>query len=232
MLLGWHVDSNIAKRLHLIYGEVGDLVDELFGYHCDHTRQVTPMHSANRVENSIGDFIDRVNAPQKTDQAETWGCAGDEIEEIRLNHTRNISYLDAMKAVIKSEMAIPTYARYTEDRSDSVTYDARHVLPFLADIFVNAAPGARIAWIGGSPNMFLAFSAFWNEMRFGGELLVERQFARQFSDDEFRDARAADLEDLLREADAFVFDFALKDAGITAPMNSRPPRRLKAKFHR
>ena len=219
MLLGWHVDANMAKRLHLIYGEVGDLVDELFGYHCDHTRQVTPMHSANRVENSIGDFIDRVNVAQKKDQAETWGCSEDEIEEIRLNHTRNSCYLDAMKAVIKTEMAIPTYARYTDNSYDSVTYDARHVLPFLADIFINAAPGSRIAWIGGGRDMFLAFSAFWNEMRFGGELLIERQFARQFSGGEIRDARVADLDHLLREANSFVFDFALKGAGTTAPMD-------------
>ena len=219
MLLGWHVDSNMAKRLYLIYGQVGDLVDEVFGYHCDHTRQVTPMHSANRVENSLGDFIDRINTSQKTDQAETWGCAGDEIEEIRLNHTRNICYLDALKAVIKTEMAIPTYARYTDDFEDSVTYDARHVLPFLADIFVNAAPGARIGWIGGSRDMFLAFSAFCNEMRFGGELLVERQFARQFSDGEIGDARVADLDHLLQEADSFVFDFALKSARTAEPLD-------------
>src|SRR5450755_1738979 len=115
MLLDYPVDSNMAQRLHLIYGLVGDLVDEVFGYHCDHTRQVTPMHGANRVENSIDDFIDGVIASQKTNQAETWGCAGDEIEEIRLSQTRNICYLDAMKAVIKTEMAIPTYARYTQD---------------------------------------------------------------------------------------------------------------------
>ena len=108
MLRGWHVDSNMAKRLHLIYGEVGDLVDEVFGYHCDHTRQVTPMHHANRVENDLGDFVDGVVASQKTIQAETWGCAGDEIEEIRLNQTRNICYLDAMKAVIKDDVAFST----------------------------------------------------------------------------------------------------------------------------
>jgi hypothetical protein len=216
MVLGWHVDSNMAMRLHLIYGEVGDLVDKVFGYHCDHTRQVTPMHGANRVENSLDEFVHGVVMSEKTIQAEKWGCAGDEIEEIRLSHTRNICYLDAIKAVIKNEMASPTYARYTQESYDSVTYDARHVLPFLADIFVNAAPGTKIAWVGGSREMFMAFSSFWDEMQFGGELQVERTFAGKLRGEEILSARVADLDYLLREGDAFVFDFALNDSKSTA----------------
>jgi hypothetical protein len=91
------------------------------------------------------------------------------------------------------------------------------VLPFLADIFVNAAPGTKIAWIGGGRDMFMAFSSFWSEMRFGGELLLERQFAREFRGEDIRNARVADLDDLLQEGDAFVFDFALNGAKSTAP---------------
>ena len=38
MLLGWHVDSNISKRLFLKYGQVNDALPFVYGYHCDHTR--------------------------------------------------------------------------------------------------------------------------------------------------------------------------------------------------
>ena len=41
MLLGWHVDLNIAARLTLVHGRVGDLGGAVYGYHCDHTRQIT-----------------------------------------------------------------------------------------------------------------------------------------------------------------------------------------------
>ena len=64
MLLGWHVDSNIAKRLHLLYGRVGDVVDRLFGYHCDHTRQVTPMHQHRADRNDEARFIGQVTVPE------------------------------------------------------------------------------------------------------------------------------------------------------------------------
>ena len=59
MLLGWHVDSNIAARMLLKYGEVGDFGTEIYGYHCDHTRQVTPAHSHTRVQNDWRRFVDR-----------------------------------------------------------------------------------------------------------------------------------------------------------------------------
>ncbi|MBV9741247.1 MAG: hypothetical protein JOZ30_16535, partial [Hyphomicrobiales bacterium] len=60
MLLGWHVDSNIAKRLTMLRGKVGDLGREIYGYHCDHARQVTLMHSHSRTENDWRRFIENV----------------------------------------------------------------------------------------------------------------------------------------------------------------------------
>ena len=84
MLLGWHVDSNIAKRMYLKYGTVGDLGSEVYGYHCDHTRQVTPAHSHTRLQNDWRRFCDEVDSPNVPEQADTWGCATDLIEELRL----------------------------------------------------------------------------------------------------------------------------------------------------
>ena len=71
MLVGWHVDSNIAKRMSLVFGKVGDLSDRVFAYHCDHTRQVTPMHKHEAVENSLEDFVYSVTRPELPEQAES-----------------------------------------------------------------------------------------------------------------------------------------------------------------
>ena len=137
MLLGWHVDSNIAKRLHIIYGETRDLVNCVYGYHCDHTRQVTPMHRKDSKSNDLGVFVDRVVQAECPEQAESWGCADDEIEEITLSNTRNRIYLNGIKACIANKMTEPTYSEYVPKSYEKVSYDAPHVFPFLADIRVN-----------------------------------------------------------------------------------------------
>ena len=92
MLLGWHVDSNIAKRLHLLHGHVSDVVERLFGYHCDHTRQMTAAHQHKADRNDLGIFFDRVADPLVPAQIDSWGCAGDEIEEITLWRSAHQDY--------------------------------------------------------------------------------------------------------------------------------------------
>ena len=46
MLLGWHVDGNLFRRLSLYYGgqPTSDLADRVFGYHPNHLRQLTAVH--------------------------------------------------------------------------------------------------------------------------------------------------------------------------------------------
>ena len=115
MLLGWQRRLNIAKRLNLLHGKTGALLDKVFGYHCDHTRQVTPAHKRDSKSNDIATFVDTVTRAEKDAQSETWGCPNDEIEEIHLDHTRNNAYLAGLKAVIKEEMTKPTTAAYVNE---------------------------------------------------------------------------------------------------------------------
>jgi hypothetical protein len=211
MLLGWHVDSNIAKRLHLLHGETKDLLDRVYGYHCDHTRQVTPMHRRDSVTNDLRIFVDGVEKAERDEQAEIWGCAGEEIEEIRLAHTRNRVYLDGIRAVIKEEMIEPTTAAYVPETYNKVTYDPAHVLPFLADIFVNAPVGTSLAWVGGNPEMFRLFAALWREMGFGGALLVYDRLRVGLGSESGHSHKVSTLDGIADEADAIVFDYC--DAG-------------------
>ena len=95
MLLGWHVDLNIAERMRLKYGKVGDLGQQVYGYHCDHTRQVTLMHSHARVQNDWRLWCDAVETSGIPEQAETWGCANDAIEEVRLAADPLAAYMRA-----------------------------------------------------------------------------------------------------------------------------------------
>src|SRR3954465_13870209 len=63
MILGWHVDSNIAKRLNLFRAPVQSALDYVYAYHCDHTRRVTPAHRRDRIENDMRFFVHEVTDP-------------------------------------------------------------------------------------------------------------------------------------------------------------------------
>ncbi|MGH8610856.1 MAG: hypothetical protein ACREYF_02120 [Gammaproteobacteria bacterium] len=221
MLLGWHVDSNIAKRLYLLHGEIGDLLDHVYGYHCDHTRQVTPAHRLNSVSNDWCVFVDAVDRPERCSQADNWGCASDDIEEIRLSHTRSSVYFDALKTVIKEEMQEPATAAYVPDSFDKVTYSPAHVLPFLADIFVNAPPRTSLGWIGANSEMFELFMDLWSRMDFGGPILVYEKFqtalgTRVAMGRGAQKYAVVDLDAIAVKSDALIFDFCVNVPGSEA----------------
>jgi hypothetical protein len=72
MVLGWHVDSNLCKRMFLLNGETKSLLEQVYAYHCAHTRLNTVYHSA--TESTANDYrvFQRV-ATSAPVQAETWG---------------------------------------------------------------------------------------------------------------------------------------------------------------
>ncbi len=213
MLLGWHVDSNIAKRFHLLYGETKDLVDKVFGYHCDHTRQVTPAHRKDSVSNDIKTFVDDVDLPFVPEQANTWGLADVEVEEVRLNHGRDRAYLAGISASILTPQLLPTHSAYVADTYNKVTYSASHVLPFLADIFVNAPPRTSIGWVGSNPELHRMFATIWKKIDAEARLVAfEPQsdlYGLKLSGD-----HAASLEELNSQVDAVIFDYNAVSAGI------------------
>ena len=99
MLVGWHVDSNLARRMSFLYGRPDSVLDAVFGYHCDHTRQATPAHSHNRLENDWRVYVDRLTQPEIPSQADTWGMGGEEIEEVDLGKSLRLYSYALHKAV-------------------------------------------------------------------------------------------------------------------------------------
>ncbi len=208
MLLGWHVDSNIAKRWSFVYGKVGDLGSEIYGYHCDHTRQITPMHnSQTRTENNQRRFIDAVDRSDIPEQADNWGCVHDEIEEVRLDqNTVAAVYIRGLREVIGAPLETPSFASYRSETYNKGDYDPRHVLPFLADMFVPSQRNMNIAWFGGRLEMLRLFSSLWRKLGFTGRIFIDE--AVMSADDivGLEVSRVA-LPQLYTDANAFVFDF-------------------------
>jgi hypothetical protein len=100
MLRGWHVDSNLAKRLSLKCGPVGSLLEHVYCYHCDHTRQATVAHQRDRVANDPERFVTGIARPDLPEQQHSWGCAEDTIEEIRLAEPGTTGYRRALQSLV------------------------------------------------------------------------------------------------------------------------------------
>lgn len=168
MLLGWHVDWNIALRLHLLHGGIGDLVEQLSGYHCDHTRQVTPAHRANGAENDIARFIYATTSPLLPAQAETWGLSDEPIEELRTGVT-STSFVRAVSVGIEQGLPEPAGITFAYDR---INYETPHALPFVLDVFSSYPSETVLGWFGTRRDLLSAFAASWRTSGFEQPILV------------------------------------------------------------
>lgn len=226
MLLGWHVDSNIAKRMYLEYGTVGDLGTKVCGYHCDHTRQVTPAHSHTRLQNDWRRFCHEVDRPDIPEQADTWGCPNDTIEEIRLVANPASIYVQALREAVGGPLDAPLINKYTIETFNKTDYDSRHMVPFLADMFASMPKATNLAWYGAGAEMLSRFAIVWNRLGFTGNILIDSGLTGT-------DALPAEIRpdltsERLEAADALLFDFG----GLPGSPNDLEKRQLSAELIR
>ncbi|MGV2019619.1 hypothetical protein [Agrobacterium sp. 22-223-1] len=166
MLLGWHVDANISKRLVMRHGKIEDALPFVLGYHCDHTRQTTPAHAHKSVENSADDFYHNLQQQEIPDQSETWGLAGIDLEEIRLTDTVNMAYRQALGKAIDQPLKGLIEARYRPESYDLELGTPEHVLPFLVDLFANAPRNTNLVWLGPKDRIYDLFTSCWRHLGF------------------------------------------------------------------
>ena len=228
MLLGWHVDSNIARRMYLKYGTVGDLGKQVYGYHCDHTRQVTAAHSHLQLQNDWRVFCDQVDTPDVPQQAETWGCAGEPIEEVRLATDPAHVYVKALRESIGDPLDEPRTIKFTHETFNKIDYDAAHVVPFLADMLATMPKESNLAWCGARTDTLSRFSIVWQRLAFTGKILADSELIRLPESNGV--IQVVPMATLL-SADVFVFDFG----GLPGPAekrehNSQISRQLLRRF--
>ena len=230
MILGWHVDSNIAKRLFLVYGKVGDLGQAVFGYHCDHTRQITPMHSHSRTHNDEGQFIESVDDPAVPEQASDWGSPDGQIEELKLTEHAESGYIAALRSAIGPPLADPPVVSYSTSSYGKIDYDPRHVLPFLADLFVSAPRNTAIGWAGVRRETLERFSKVWQQLGFSEPILVEEELVAKNDLQNISGIRATGKQTLLERAGAFVIDFGSADPTKAAELTNVQRKMLGRAF--
>ena len=234
MLRAWHVDFNLAKRLTLHCGPVRSLLDQVYCYHCDHTRQATPAHTLDNLGNSMLRFVDAITHPDLPEQRQSWGCASEAIQEIRLSQTRISGYRAVLDELISPSQASYTESFYTPENYDFYGYDSQHVLPFLADLLNSAPRDVRLAWCGARRDMFLLLCRAWHKLGFQQRIAVHRSAARYLLEPPVEGVEVLGQEAWIAEANVFVFDFGLlcgdsatADRKTQARKSLKPSQRLR-----
>jgi len=173
MVLGWHVDSNICIRMHLLFGETNSLLDRVLGYHCCHTRTATFLHTNSvRTMNDTQFFVERVTEPAAQGQ-DLWGLANTEIEEISLASNHNRSLWQILEDVLPG-MSDPYLAScYTLASYDSLDYDTEHLLPHLINYLTTTPATWNIAYYGANLRLLRLLADFLSMWGFGGKILVQ-----------------------------------------------------------
>ena len=215
MTLGWHVDSNLCRRLYLLNGKTESLLDHVFAYHCDHTRQVTVLHdSVQRTENDANRFVFNVDSPFPLNQAETWGLPHEELEEIRLTDERGSAFRHALEKLLPA-MAVPvTFDAYLAESYDhSQIYDNFHMFPFLVDYLYDSGRSETLGYFGGNVELLNLMHKFFSKVGYRGTVLVDSDLiASAFPDRSSplpESCRVVNAEELLEQSDIYVFDAAI-----------------------
>lgn len=193
MLLGWHVDSNISKRLFLKYGSIRDALPLVFGYHCDHTRQITPMHKHNSPQNDLNDFVYQMNKIEALHQSKTWGMPNLDIEEISLKSKSIFKFRKVLKEVIDKPQEELTNSYYLQNNFNKIKFSPKHVLPFLVDLYSSMKKDIRILWVGEKDELFYLFSQALRKLDFLHQIEIfnPKQVIKEF-----------------KHIDSFIFHFA------------------------
>lgn len=178
MILGWHVDSNISRRLRLLRGRVRGAVDHLFGYHCDHTRQATLMHGHDRVEDDWRRFVEEVQRPDLPEQMETWGLAGERLEEFSPAETSQSQVcLRTLSGLLEPMPVRAIESDHTDTGFHDLSYSPEHVLPYLVDLLASMPRHWSLMYAGCRPRLFALVEAAWTALGFTGTLIRPEGFA-------------------------------------------------------
>jgi glycosyltransferase involved in cell wall biosynthesis/tetratricopeptide (TPR) repeat protein len=177
MVLGWHVDSNLCKRLYMVNGKTLHLLDKVYAYHCDHTRLNTVYHNTkDSTSNDWVKFVNDVKTPQIPEQAATWGLAGEKIEELRLTDEPAQRYIRVMESMLPG-MSQPMLTSALVDGSwnHGLLYNNEHILPYIADHLSVIPPHADIGYVGGNADLVSKIARFRAEFGHTGKILLNEQ---------------------------------------------------------
>ena len=213
MVLGWHVDTNLCKRMWLLNGETSTILDKLYAFHCDHTRIQTVYHAGGTsTENSLDAFFANVKTPYVPDQSETWGMPYEEIEEFRLDDEFRTSLL--LEKILPGMEHPITGMSVSESPFDAgLYYDDHHVFPYLSDCIANIQPSSNVGYIGSNRRLIHMLAEFRHLAGHSGHILCDVSLIG--GTDNLFPFRCCSGEEIYHKCSTFIFDFSMKHLPTT-----------------
>ena len=223
LIHGWHVDSNMCKRLFLLYGVTGSLADRLKGYHCDHTRTPTLAHRLDfRIESDPHEFVYNIENPYAQHQSDAWGLPEDAIEEIDFGNGPPARFVP----VVQRTLGMPQDHDYHSDSNELrnyLFYQPEHVLPYVAANLTVYPRDVRLLYIGNNPRLLTLLATCFRDLGFIRPLgWVPDLMCPPLP--ELADGMAATIEyapedpsfirSLITNHDVLIFDFGLDAARL------------------
>lgn len=172
MLDGWHVDSNLCKRMFLYYNQkVETLEGRVAAYHCNHTRQHSSLHHQLHGENDWNRFVRDVDSPEIPQQMESWGLQGATLEVMKLK--QQTGGIKALGLTLELEGAVDRDIEVGRETFNCLSYASKRIFPYLADHFYHLPPGCTIVYIGYNQTLQNLIQYYLKERDFDGEVIVK-----------------------------------------------------------
>ena len=220
MVLGWHVDSNLCKRLWLLNGETRTILDRLHAFHCDHTRIQTVYHVAGKsTENSLADFSVNVATPFVPEQATSWGMSGEAIEEIRLDGAQMTRLRTSLERMLPG-MERPITGLSSLNCFDvGLYYDNLHAFPYLADVLINFPSDQLIGYWGGNGQMLGMLAELRRLLGHSGQILYCSDFLQL---EPPAGCTPASRDQIFKVAGSYLVDLSMKHLPARSNANGLP----------
>ena len=112
MLLGYHVDSNLSRRMLLHRGSIETLEAQRRRLPLQPQPRSHDLPRRARVENDPARFVFEIDSAELPAQRTSWGLADAELEEVAIGHRSGELFASALVAAIPS--------------NERPSYDLRH----------------------------------------------------------------------------------------------------------
>jgi hypothetical protein len=215
MCHGWHVDSNLARRMWMHFGTTRSLAGSLRGYHCNHNRVASIYQGQDHSQNDASRFVFALARPDVPDQRGTWGLAAARIEEIAIARCGAARFASGVAATMAGAEIDRRELRYGVD--EFFWINTAHVFPHLASALDPLPASKRIAYVGFNGRLADWLARYCQDRGFDAAVAVSSLVLR-VNDDlaSVRDSFAGTAIDRdhdplspLQPADVVVIDFSL-----------------------
>jgi hypothetical protein len=177
MILGWHVDSNLCRRLNILNGETKTLINELYGYHCEHTKTTTHF-TATSIQNSLIDYFERVESPYSSDENSNWGLSNIMLSEFNVNEKMQNRF-EALYEFAKAP-PIPRTAVYANSMGSLVSYPESHAVPYLVDALFDYPPNTKLLLFCHNESKYERFKELFLRIGFTNVIKIQDAASPEF----------------------------------------------------